>query len=256
MYLRQGRKRDRGALRSASSGCLSFTMPQVAQGTPGRRRRSHSLSGSRRHGETIFSSCMTRDRDESEDLHLPAYLLRGHPSPLFLELQMTYPSVQLGEDRGNRRYGRPQCSRFDFAPQHHSFPTLGRSLATMPMSAPATTPLLRPTSARPQTAASSRPKGHSIVAILEGRGISREIGMATLNPETGRATIVQVHIYPELLPTKPGRNTHPILNSYSFQICPHMSRHYIKCISTTRLSSSSLTRLSPRTPRLMPRHLS
>ena len=74
------------------------------------------------------------------------------------------------------------------------------------MFAPTTTPLLRPASARPQTATSSRSEGHSIVALLEGRGISREIGMATLNPETGRATIVQVPIYPEFLPTRP---THP-----------------------------------------------
>ena len=52
------------------------------------------------------------------------------------------------------------------------------------MSTPATTPLLRPISARPQTAASSlHPEGHSIVALLEGRSISHEIGMATLNVE-------------------------------------------------------------------------
>ena len=75
-------------------------------------------------------------------------------------------------------------------------------MSVRPTSAPATTPLLRPTSARPQTAASSRPEGHSIIALLEGRGISREIGMATLNPETGRATIVQVHICPSAKPKK------------------------------------------------------
>ena len=86
-------------------------------------------------------------------------------------------------------------------------PTLGPIADERPMSTPATTPLLRPISARPQTAASSlHPEGHSIVALLEGRGISREIGMATLNPETGRATIVQVSIYPGFLPTEPERN--------------------------------------------------
>ncbi|KAF9648246.1 hypothetical protein BDM02DRAFT_3096843 [Thelephora ganbajun] len=69
------------------------------------------------------------------------------------------------------------------------------------MSAPVTTPLLRPTSARPQTAASSRPEGHSVVALLEGRGISREIGMATLNPETGRVTIVQLSDLPTYVKT-------------------------------------------------------
>jgi len=75
------------------------------------------------------------------------------------------------------------------------------------MSAPAATPLLRPTSARPQTAASSRPEGNSIVALLEGRGISREIGMATLNPETGRVTIIQVSFSDKTKPTP----THPTL---------------------------------------------
>ena len=67
-----------------------------------------------------------------------------------------------------------------------------------------TTPLLRPASARPQTAASSRPECSYIVAILEGRGISREIGMAALNPETGRATMVQVRKDLELLSTIQG----------------------------------------------------
>jgi len=86
--------------------------------------------------------------------------------------------------------------------------------------APATTPLLRPTSARPQTAASLRPEGRSIVALLEGRGISREIGIATLNPETGRATIVQVRIYPDLLPTKIARLTLTVLTAFRFaHIC-------------------------------------
>lgn len=76
-----------------------------------------------------------------------------------------------------------------------SFPTLPALSRSLTMSTgPTTTPLLRPTSARPQTAVSSRPEGRSIVALLEGRGISREIGIATLNPETGRATIVQVRI--------------------------------------------------------------
>ena len=69
-------------------------------------------------------------------------------------------------------------------------------MSRRPMSVPSTTPLLRPTSARPQTSASSRPEGHSIVALLEGRGISREIGMATLNPDTGRVTMVQVRVHP------------------------------------------------------------
>ena len=148
--------------------------------------------------------------------------------------------------------GRVMISFHDPAPRSSlvpSFPTLpalGRS-PTM-STAPGTAPLLRPTSARPQTAASSRPEGRSIVALLEGRGISREIGIATLNPETGRATIVQVTFTPSSF------RQNPLSPSDSFQTCPHMSRRCIKCISITRLSSLSPTLLSLRTPRLMPRH--
>ena len=93
----------------------------------------------------------------------------------------------------------PQQARWS-----HNFPTLPALGQSLTMSTvPVTAPFPRPTSARPQTAASSRPEGHSIVALLEGRGISREIGIATLNPETGRATIVQVPIY------APSDKTHP-----------------------------------------------
>lgn len=156
----------------------------------------------------------------------------------------------------DRPVRRPQRSTVTGDPAPHrprSFPTLPALSRSLTMStAPATTPLLRPTSARPQTAASSRPEGRSIIALLEGRGISREIGIATLNPETGRATIVQVRIYPDLLPTK-NHSSHSH-DFDSFQICPHMSRRYIKCISTTHLSSLSLTRLSLHIPRPMPRH--
>ncbi|KAF9781104.1 muts domain V-domain-containing protein [Thelephora terrestris] len=74
-------------------------------------------------------------------------------------------------------------------------------MSRRPTTVPATTPVLRPASARPQTAASSRPEGHSIVALLEGRGVTREIGMATLNPETGRATMVQLSDLPTYVKT-------------------------------------------------------
>lgn len=50
----------------------------------------------------------------------------------------------------------------------------------------------RPVSARPQTAASSRPEGSFVIAIFEGRGIAREVGMAALDKDTGRVVLVQV----------------------------------------------------------------
>lgn len=45
---------------------------------------------------------------------------------------------------------------------------------------------------RPTTAASVRREASYVVAILEGRGITREVGMAALDKDTGRVTLVQV----------------------------------------------------------------
>ena len=50
----------------------------------------------------------------------------------------------------------------------------------------------RPGTARPQTAASSPPEGRFIIALLEGRGVGREVGMAALDKETGRVALIQV----------------------------------------------------------------
>ena len=46
--------------------------------------------------------------------------------------------------------------------------------------------------ARPQTAASGRHDGTYIIALVEGRGIAREIGMAALDKDTGRVMLVQL----------------------------------------------------------------
>lgn len=50
----------------------------------------------------------------------------------------------------------------------------------------------RPATARPTTAASTRYDGSEIVAVLEGRGIAREVGIASLDKDTGHVTLVQV----------------------------------------------------------------
>ena len=51
----------------------------------------------------------------------------------------------------------------------------------------------RPQTARPQTSASLT-SGHYIVAVFEGRGVAREVGLAALNRETARVEIVQVSL--------------------------------------------------------------
>jgi DNA mismatch repair protein MSH4 len=50
---------------------------------------------------------------------------------------------------------------------------------------------VRPPTVRPQTAASVRPEGTHVIAVTEGRGISHEVGIATLDQETGKVTMVQ-----------------------------------------------------------------
>ncbi|KAJ7591554.1 muts domain V-domain-containing protein [Mycena floridula] len=50
----------------------------------------------------------------------------------------------------------------------------------------------RPTTARPQTAASVRNEGSYVIALVEGRGIGREVGMAAIDKDTGRVMLVQL----------------------------------------------------------------
>ncbi|KAH8823418.1 muts domain V-domain-containing protein [Flagelloscypha sp. PMI_526] len=45
---------------------------------------------------------------------------------------------------------------------------------------------------RPQTAQSSRREGNYVVAVLEGRGVSREVGIAALDRDTGHCVLVQL----------------------------------------------------------------
>lgn len=50
----------------------------------------------------------------------------------------------------------------------------------------------RPTTARPTTAASTRHEASYAVALLEGRGVSREVGLAALDRDTGICILVQI----------------------------------------------------------------
>lgn len=62
---------------------------------------------------------------------------------------------------------------------------------------PSTAMASRPTTARPLTHA--RPgtavanESSCVVAVLEGRGVAREVGIAALEKDTGRVTLVQVN---------------------------------------------------------------
>ena len=54
----------------------------------------------------------------------------------------------------------------------------------------------RPTTARPMTSASTRQEGSYVIALLEGRGVAREVGMAALDRDTGKVMLVQVWLTP------------------------------------------------------------
>ncbi|KAJ7079998.1 muts domain V-domain-containing protein [Mycena belliarum] len=68
----------------------------------------------------------------------------------------------------------------------------------------------RPGTARPTTAASARHEGSYVIALLEGRGVAREVGIAAMDKETGRVmlladcqtyvkTLHQMHLHPPVL---------------------------------------------------------
>ncbi|KAJ8088886.1 MutS protein msh4 [Marasmius tenuissimus] len=61
-----------------------------------------------------------------------------------------------------------------------------------PWTAQTRPPTARPPTARPQTAASTRYEGSYTITLLEGRGISREVGMAAIDMDTGRVVLVQL----------------------------------------------------------------
>ncbi len=67
-----------------------------------------------------------------------------------------------------------------------------------------TTSLTRPctgqsrpgTAQAPTTAATSYYEASFIIALLEGRGIAREVGIAALDRDTGRMMLIQVLLFP------------------------------------------------------------
>ena len=50
----------------------------------------------------------------------------------------------------------------------------------------------RPPTARARTATSTHHESSFVVAVLEGRGVGRELGVAALEKDTGRVVLVQV----------------------------------------------------------------
>lgn len=58
---------------------------------------------------------------------------------------------------------------------------------------PTTSRSTRPGTARPQTGVSTVfQEANFVIALLEGRGVSHEVGLAALNRDTGEVNLVQV----------------------------------------------------------------
>ncbi|KAI0727611.1 muts domain V-domain-containing protein [Fomitopsis betulina] len=62
-------------------------------------------------------------------------------------------------------------------------------------------PQSRPATGRPQTAASSRHESSYVVAVLEGRGVAREVGIVALEKDTGRVSLIQLADSPTYIKT-------------------------------------------------------
>ena len=73
-----------------------------------------------------------------------------------------------------------------------SAPLSSQATTTRPPTARPRTGQSRPGTARPQTAASTRHEGSYVVAVFEGRGVAREVGMAAIDKDTGRVVLMQV----------------------------------------------------------------
>ncbi|KAL0950493.1 hypothetical protein HGRIS_007304 [Hohenbuehelia grisea] len=66
----------------------------------------------------------------------------------------------------------------------------------------------RPNTARPVTAVSTRHEGSYVIALFEGRGVAREVGMAALDKDTGKVVMVQLTDCPTYVKTLHQMNLH------------------------------------------------
>ena len=80
---------------------------------------------------------------------------------------------------------RPTTNRL-WTGQSRTYSRTGQSLSWTAQS--------RPTTARPQTGVSVIHEGSYVVALLESRGVSREVGIAALDKDTGKVMLVQVMV--------------------------------------------------------------
>lgn len=71
--------------------------------------------------------------------------------------------------------------------------TAWTATATRPRTAQSRPGTARPGTGRPQTGASTRFESSSyVIAVFEGRGVAREVGLAAIDKDTARVMLVQV----------------------------------------------------------------
>lgn len=103
----------------------------------------------------------------------------------------------------------------------------------------------RPQTARPQTATSVRQESSFVIALIEGRGAGREVGMAALDKDTGRVNLIQVgYGFKSFFSTAHDRLV-------SWQTAQPTSKHFIRCTCTSLALSSYLIHSYPQPMQLL-----
>ncbi|KAJ7785122.1 hypothetical protein DFH07DRAFT_763733 [Mycena maculata] len=177
-------------------------MPWGSRGTSGTRRpratrraspayfppSPYNLGFERICGDEIKNQCECEQQHQTagpvrED---EALGLSNFQVPASSHQMLNRPSSNRQPSRGARPSSRPFMLRPTTAQSRPdtSRPTTGQ---TRPWTAQT-----RPGTARPMTSASARPEGSYVIALLEGRGVVCEVGVAALDKETGRTMLVQM----------------------------------------------------------------
>lgn len=84
------------------------------------------------------------------------------------------------------------ASRPSTYPEQSSRPPTSRPWTSRSTGRPFTAQSRPATAARPHTAVSSRHEASYVVAVIEGRGMGRDVGIAALDRDTGRLQLIQV----------------------------------------------------------------
>ncbi|CAK5271911.1 unnamed protein product, partial [Mycena citricolor] len=153
-------------------------------------------------------------------------LIKNSRSNIFLTLTRIKLSIQstsqMQQTRQRFTYVPPSSNpptASDSRPLTSARPTTAQSRAGTYASRPTTRPGTgrpgtgRPGTARPTTAASAiggdSHKSSHVIALLEGRGVAREVGIAALDRDTGRVMLVQLSDCPTYVKTLHQMHLHP-----------------------------------------------